>query len=916
MHQEERSAATGHLPQVARCALIGPWLKANSPIMRYGVAALAVLVTTLLRAALNSFLGTTTPLLPLLPAVLLTALAVGRGPAFFACVFAPALLIHFLSLGGEQIDWIPWLAHSTFFVVSGAPMVAIIHALQRAHIEQSGLLEEANASERRALANELHLQVIADSMPVLISYLNRDHRYQFVNGHYERWFGIPREDIVGRHARDVLGEAAYATVKPHMDDALRGASVVFEALVPYARGDQRFVRARYVPRKSLDGAVLGFFALIDDLTERRRAEQELVDLQQHLSMALRAGRSGTFERDIGSDKNTWSDELLELYGFRRGEFSETHEGWLACIVAEDRAQIAASAENALKVGSHRIEFRIRRHDTGELRWIHARAKVFYDSDGNPVRMVGANTDITEHKLAAEALADRERTLQLIYDNSSDGIALLQVCESRELRVVSVNATLLRAIGLGREQVEGLPLEQVLPQPHRPFVLTKCREAMDAGERVSFEKDIELRVGRRHAKISLIPVTSTTGPHILVCVTDVTAAKAMEAAQLADAQRKDEFLAMLAHELRNPLVPIRNVAHLLTKEQIAPAKSQELGLVVERQTKHLMRLVDDLLDVSRITRGALELQRERVALESVIRQSIEMLESALNAKRQTFSIQWLAPSNLVTGDRARLIQVFANLLSNASKYSPEGAAIELRVEQEDRFVVVHVIDHGEGVDASMLGKVFELFVQADKSLDRRNGGLGVGLTIAKRLVELHGGRIEARSAGLGQGSQFTVRLPLAGPPDRIAQEPPTADTARQTESTDTSARVLIVDDSAAVAATFAMMLEIEGFTVRMVHDGRSALQELESYEAQVILLDIGLPDIDGYMVAQSVRERYAHRDVRIIAVTGYGTPADRELALKSGFDAHLTKPVEPENLLSTIREGMAPGARQGISTSSA
>jgi PAS domain S-box-containing protein len=916
MHQEERTAATGHSRRVARCAVIGPWLKTNSPVMRYGVAALAVLVTTLLRAALNPLLGTTTPLLPLLPAVLLTALAVGRGPAFFACVFAPALLIHFLSLGGEQIDWIPWLAHSTFFVVIGAPTVAIIHALQRAHIEQSGLLEEANASERRALANELHLQVIADSMPVLISYLDRDHRYQFVNGHYERWFGIPRGDIVGRHARDVLGEAAYATVKPHMDDALRGASVVFETLVPYARGDQRFVRARYVPRRSLDGAVLGFFALIDDLTERRRAEQELVELQQHLSMALRAGRSGTFEWDIGSDKNTWSDELLELYGFRRGEFSETHEGWLACIVAEDRAQIAASAENALKVGSNRIEFRIRRHDTGELRWIHARAKVFYDSDGKPVRMVGANTDITEHKLAAETLADRERTLQLIYDNSSDGIALLQVGESRELRVVSVNATLLRSAGLGREQVEGLPLEQVVPQPHWPFVLTKCREAMETGDRVSFEKDMELPAGRRHAEISLIPVASTTGLHILVCVTDVTSEKAMEAAQRAEAQRKDEFIAMLAHELRNPLVPIRNVAHLLTKEQFSPAKSQELGLVIERQTKHLTRLVDDLLDVSRITRSALELHRERVPLEDVIRQAIEMLESALNGKRQTFSIQWLAPGNLVTGDRARLVQVFANLLSNASKYSPEGAVIELRVEQEDGSVVVRVIDHGEGIDASMLGKVFDLFEQADKSLDRRNSGLGVGLTIAKRLVELHGGRIEARSAGLGQGSEFLVRLPVAEPADRGEPTTPSADAALQPAATRAPARVLIVDDNAAVAVTLGMMLEIEGFDVRMVHDGRSALQELESYEAEVILLDIGLPDIDGYMVAQSVRERYAHRAVLIIAVTGYGTPADRELALKSGFDAHLTKPVEPDVLVRTIREGFAPGATTELKTSSA
>jgi CheY-like chemotaxis protein len=437
--------------------------------------------------------------------------------------------------------------------------------------------------------------------------------------------------------------------------------------------------------------------------------------------------------------------------------------------------------------------------------------------------------------------------------------------------------------------------------------------MDAGERVSFDTDMDFPAGRRLAKVTLSPVTSAAGAHLLACMTDVTKEKTLEAAQQAEAKRKDEFLAMLAHELRNPLVPIRNVAHLLAKDQVAATKSRELGLLVERQAKHLTRLVDDLLDVSRITRGVLELNRERLAPDDIVLQASEMLTVMLGEKRQTLQVRLQAPGTQVFGDRARLVQVVTNLLSNASKYSPEDAAIELLVERQDRSVVMRVVDRGEGIHPQMLPTIFELFVQADKSLDRRNGGLGVGLTIAKRLVELHGGEIEVHSAGLGQGSEFIVRLPIDAPSQSDASivPSPSAD-AEPARSADTT-RVMIVDDSVSAAATLALLLEIEGFEVRTSHDGRTALEALESYEPQVILLDIGLPDIDGYLVAQAVRERYASRAIRIIAVTGYGTAADRELALRSGFDVHLTKPVEPELLLSTIRDVRAPGDKAAAAT---
>jgi CheY-like chemotaxis protein len=259
---------------------------------------------------------------------------------------------------------------------------------------------------------------------------------------------------------------------------------------------------------------------------------------------------------------------------------------------------------------------------------------------------------------------------------------------------------------------------------------------------------------------------------------------------------------------------------------------------------------------------------------------------------------------VRGDRARLTQIFTNLISNASKYSDRGASIEVGVEQEAAHAIIRVIDSGAGIDSQMVGRVFDLFVQADKSLDRRESGLGVGLTIVKRLVALHGGHVEARSAGLGRGSEFVVRLPLSGASIGSAASS-SGSTAVEMKALE--ARVLIVDDNEPIAYTLGRLLQIEGFEIRVVHSGQAALKELELYEARIVLLDIGLPDIDGYMVAQLIRERYPDRPLRLAAVTGYGTASDRELALTSGFDAHLTKPVAPEQLIKVMTSGLSPAA---------
>jgi CheY-like chemotaxis protein len=413
--------------------------------------------------------------------------------------------------------------------------------------------------------------------------------------------------------------------------------------------------------------------------------------------------------------------------------------------------------------------------------------------------------------------------------------------------------------------------------------------------VVYEDAAELPGGRRHGEVTLTPIIGEddTVTHILGCVTDVTARKQAEEALQAADRRKDEFLSMLAHELRNPLAPIRNVAQVLAGGRLNAEAVHRTGELLMRQTRQLARLLDDLLDVARITRGVIHLHKETLLLESVVDRAIETVQPLLSMKRQTVHREPASQPLAVSADAARLSQIVENLLSNAAKYSPDRSTIHVFFTNTPELACVHVRDEGCGIDPQILPHVFDLFMQADRSLDRAQGGLGVGLTIVKQLVHLHGGTAEALSAGLGCGSEFIVRLPRqavspVAPPASTASPPGTL-----------GQRVLIVEDNADSAESLAMLLSAEGHEVQITHDGAAALEVLESFRADLILLDIGLPGMDGYLVAQTIRERYGQRPLRLYALSGYGRQEDRALARASGFDVHLTKPVDPKHLLALI-----------------
>ena len=367
------------------------------------------------------------------------------------------------------------------------------------------------------------------------------------------------------------------------------------------------------------------------------------------------------------------------------------------------------------------------------------------------------------------------------------------------------------------------------------------------------------------------------------------------------RRKDEFLATLAHEIRNPLAPMMNALSLLRRQDIVPAVRERALGILERQLRHVVRLIDDLLDVSRITTGKLSLQMSHVDVRQVLRSALELIEPTARARRLQLEARIPAGACWVIGDAARLLQIFSNLLSNSCRYTPEGGRIAVHAEGDDGAVRIDVVDTGVGIDAALQERVFDLFEQGDKSLERGNTGLGIGLTLARQLVLLHGGSIAVASDGIGRGSTFTVRLPTVAPSE--PESPGPAASAPNLALT-SGLRVLLADDNVDFAVSLQAAFEAVGIEVVTVADGRSALAAARAGHPDVAILDIGMPGLNGYDLARALRGDPDTADIVLFAVSGWGQASDKALATLAGFDRHFVKPVAVETLIDAMAEAMA------------
>jgi signal transduction histidine kinase/ActR/RegA family two-component response regulator len=379
--------------------------------------------------------------------------------------------------------------------------------------------------------------------------------------------------------------------------------------------------------------------------------------------------------------------------------------------------------------------------------------------------------------------------------------------------------------------------------------------------------------------------------------DDTDRKAAEIALREADRRKDVFLATLAHELRNPLAPIRNAAQMLGSSKLEPEQLRWAQSVIQRQVKHMAWLLDDLLDVARITQGKLELKKQHIALNGVVDSAAETARPLLDSKNHRFNVTLPAEPVTRDADPLRLSQVLSNLLTNAAKYTDAGGHITLSGHVEDGTLTLSVKDNGIGIPPESLHGIFEMFSQVAGAAGRSEGGLGIGLALVNGLTELHGGTVEARSEGLGHGSEFIVKLPI------VARDAVTTPTPDAQAHAPISSRVLVADDNRDAADSLAMILEMAGHDVRVVHDGLSAVSVAHSFRPDAALLDIGMPQLNGYEVARALRKEPWGAGITLIALTGWGQESDRQKAMDAGFDRHLTKPIDPDALETLLRSSL-------------
>lgn len=524
----------------------------------------------------------------------------------------------------------------------------------------------------------------------------------------------------------------------------------------------------------------------------------------------------------------------------------------------------------------------------------------FDDGGAVAQVVGSSRNILERKRAEVALKASEVRYRRLFESAKDGILIL---DAQSATITDANPFIAEMLGYSQAELKGKELWQI--------GLFKDVEASKAAMRELQEKryiryedlPLETKAGRRINVEFVSNVYGEAGESVIQCnIRDITDRKRLEAslrqhaAELSEAdRRKDEFLATLAHELRNPLAPIRNGLQIMRLSG-GDGKVEQARTMMERQLTQLVRLVDDLLDVSRITRGKMELRRERVELRSVIDAAVEDARPLIEQAGHELVV---APSDepiFVDGDVTRLAQVVANLLNNSAKYTHRGGHVRLAVGREGGMVAVSVTDDGIGIPPAMLGRVFEMFTQVDRNLEKTTGGLGIGLSLVKGLVEMHGGTIEARSEGEGRGSEFVVRLPIV---TSVAGEPDSVDGAAGGAVPSGSRRILVVDDNEDAADSLGQLLEMLGNDVRTAHDGKAGVEQAKSFRPDVVLMDIGMPKLNGYEAARRIREQPWGKSMVLVALTGWGQEDDRRKSTDAGFDFHLVKPVETAALMKLL-----------------
>jgi two-component system, chemotaxis family, CheB/CheR fusion protein len=705
------------------------------------------------------------------------------------------------------------------------------------------------------------------------------------------------QDLFNVIPGDVGRPFAHLTHKLDVDDLSDSALEVLTSLRSIERSvrskDGRHYVAGLHPYRSVEDRIEGVVMTFLDVTQLKIAEQSLAARDTMLHLAERAADAGVWELEARGRRLRMSDEGFRLYGLApAGEIAL--DRWLGAIHQGDRELVAQAIQRTILAHEDlSVELRVIHPNRG-LRWLWITGRP--DTRGEATSSIaGITIDVTERRRTEAALRASEERFRLALRTAP----VVILAQDRELRYTWGYMLGGPVEFIGKTDVDLFP-------PAEAALLSSLKRAVLA-EGVGRRQELALTIGGElhYYDFNLEPIRNDGGQLIGVssAAVDVTASKLGELALRDADRRKDEFLATLAHELRNPLAPLQaalDIQHLAEDDlpRIARARA-----IMERQVAQIVRLVDDLLDVARITEGKVHLRFHKLTVQAVIDAAVEESRPAIDAARQRLVIDLPDEPIALEADYTRMTQVVANLLSNASKYSAVGGTITLSagVDLAGTHLVLRVKDDGSGISAEMLPHVFDLFAQADDTTGQSQGGLGIGLALVRRLVELHGGTVDAHSEGAGQGSELVVRMPLAH--DLEHEEPPAEPRVRVPPGT--ARRVLVVDDNRDVAESISELITMLGHTAERAHDGPSALAAFTAFAPDLVLLDIGLPGMNGYEVARRIRGAPRGAEVAIVAVTGWGQPADRARSRDAGFDHHLVKPAALAALREVVGDATEP-----------
>ena len=658
--------------------------------------------------------------------------------------------------------------------------------------------------------------------------------------------------------------------------------------------------------------------LLAEMTERRRAEEQLRVLNETLEQrvaerteALRESERNYRALTVASSEIAyrmsadWST-MLPLDGRQLMASSDqplADWAWLDKSLPPDEYPLVRQtiSEAIARKTLFELEHRVRRPD-GSIGWTRSRAVPILDENEEVIAWFGAASDITDRKQAETELKVSETRYRRLFESAKDGILIL---DAHAATITDANPFMAEMLGFSQDEFVGKELWQIGLFKDVEASKAAMRELQEKGYIRYEDLPLETKAGRRITVEFVSNVYGEDGEAVIQCnIRDISDRRQVEeslrqrAADLSEAdRRKDEFLATLAHELRNPLAPVRMAVEVLRMKGPAIPELQWARDVIDRQTQALTRLIDDLMDVSRINHGKIELQREQVELEKIVQGAVETSRPLIEEMGHELTVTLPPGPVIVNADLTRLAQVMLNLLNNATKYTERGGRIDLRAELQGSDVVVSVTDTGIGIPAEKLLTIFEMFSQVEGALSRSPGGLGIGLCLVKRLVEMHGGSVEAKSGGPGKGSEFVVRLPIAVAQTYPRQGSDDGDKAQPTSDL----RILVVDDNRDAAETLAMLLKMMGNNVHTAHDGEEAVAAAREFQPDVVLCDIGLPKLNGYEACRQMKAQAWDKKMILIAVTGWGQDDDRRKSEKAGFDHHLVKPVDPQALITLLAE---------------